>query len=227
VRKPRISVAAAIIVALLLTPMAARAQSASADQAATAPDFDAAVYVAWFRGNRGGIGGDTFRDWYTTHLWSAGIGHYWTEHLKTEAGFAVSGRGNLVSFEDLHDEPSLSRSVYRNHSYRMRTLSVVQIYQFRHNEWVHPFLGAGLDLDWERRTVDGSVQVIDSRGDQPILLSEPLPQETHNQFVVRGVAIAGFKAYVSRNAFLRTDLRASVTDGLDQVAWRFGFGWDF
>ena len=122
----------------------------------------------------------------------------------------------------------MSRAVYRNHSYRMHTLSLVQTYQFRHNEWVHPFIGAGLDLDWERRTVDGSVQVIDSRGDQPIFFERAAATRNAPPLHrARVSAIAGFKAYVARNAFLRTDLRASVTDGLDQVAWRFGFGWDF
>jgi hypothetical protein len=227
VRNCWLTLAPAVVITFLFFPTGARAQSAPAEQAATAADFDAAVYVAWFRGNRGEIGGDTFRDWYTTPLWSAGVGHYWTEHIKTEVDFAVTGRGNLVSFEDLHGEPFVSRAEYRDHSYRIHTLSLIQTYQFQHNAWVHPFVGAGLDLDWERRTVDGSVQVIDSRGDQTTYSSEPLPQEAHSRFIARAVAMAGFKAYVTRNAFLRTDLRASVTDGLDQVAWRFGFGWDF
>jgi Outer membrane protein beta-barrel domain len=227
VRNSWITMAVPVIVAILLTSATARAQSAPTEPAARPAQFDATGYVAWFRGNRGGVGGDTFRDWYTTALWSAGAGHYWTEHLKTEAEFGVTGRGNLVSFEDLHDEPSVSRSIYRNHSYRLHTLSLVQTYQFRRNVWIHPFAGAGLDLDWERRTVDGSVQVIDSRGETATFYSEPLPPETHRRFFARAMAVAGFKAYLSRNAFLRTDLRASVTDGLDQVAWRFGFGWDF
>jgi hypothetical protein len=227
VRYSLMTVVAQFIALVLLTSAAAHAQSVSAEPAAVPAGFDAAVHVAWFRGNRGDVGGETFRDWYTTILWSAGTGLYWTEHLKTEAEFGVTGRGNLVSFEDLHDDPNVSRGVYRNHSYRLHTLSLAQTYQFRHNEWVHPFIGAGLDLDWERRTVDGSIQVIDTRGDQPIYFNEPLPPETHRRVFARAMAIAGFKAYVARNAFLRTDLRASVTDGLDQVAWRFGFGWDF
>jgi hypothetical protein len=227
VRNPWVAVAVSAIATSLFTPVAAHAQSVPAEPTATAAAFDAAVYVAWFRGNRGDVGGTTFRDWYTTHLWSAGAGHYWTEHLKTEAEFGVTGRGNLVSYEDLHGEPNVSRAVYRNYSYRIHTLSLAQTYQFRHNEWVHPFIGAGLDLDWERRAVDGSVQVIDSRGDLPIYFDEPLPRETHRRVFARAMAIVGFKAYVARNAFLRTDLRASVTDGLDQVAWRFGLGCDF
>jgi hypothetical protein len=217
----------ALIVTALLTPTAAWAQAAAPESSATAPQFDATGYVAWFRGNRGDIGGDTFRDWYTAGLLGAGIGRYWTEHLKTEAEVAVTGRGNLVSFEDLHGEPSVSRYVYRNHTYQVHTLSLVQSYQFRQNAWVHPFVGVGIDVDWERRTVEGSVQVTDSRGEQPRFSSEPLPRDVDTRVVGRAVAIAGFKAYVARYAFFRTDVRASLANGLDHVAWRFGFGWDF
>jgi hypothetical protein len=227
VRNYRRMVVAAVIVSILLTPTAARAQAAIAEPNTAADDFDAAVYVAWFGGKRGNIGGDTFRDWYSTLLGSAGVGHYWTEHLKTEAELAVTGRGNLVSFEDQHREPFVTRYVYRDHTYQLVTLSLVQSYQFRQNAWVHPFVGAGLDIDWERRAVEGSVQVTDSSGSEPVFSSEPLPRETHTGVIARAVAVTGFKAYVARNAFFRMDLRASVTDGLDQVAWRFGFGWDF
>jgi len=220
-------VTAAVVVAILLIPSATRAQAEATESSASAAVFDATGYVAWVRGNRGGIGGDTFRDWYTTGLLGAGIGHYWTEHFKTEAEFTSTGRGTLVSFEDLDGPLLFSRAVYRNHSYQVRTLSLVQSYQFRHNAWVHPFIGAGLDLDWEQRTIDGSVQTIDSREDQVIVTNDPLPREEQTHMIARAIAIAGFKAYVARRAYLRTDVRASVTDGLDQVAWRFGFGWDF
>jgi hypothetical protein len=219
--------AAAVIVTALLVPGLARAQETAQSQSASLRNFDATGYVAWFRGNRGGIGGDTFRDWYTAGLWGAGVGRYWTEHLKTEAELTGTSRGTLVSFENVQTEPSFSRAIYRSHSYRLRTLSLVQSYQFRHNAWVHPFLGGGLDIDWERQTTDGSVQTVDSRDDQVIVTSDPLLHEAKTRVIARAVVIAGFKAYVARHAFLRTDLRASVTDGLDQVAWRFGFGWDF
>jgi hypothetical protein len=220
------SMAVALVATASLTPVVASGQTTPTTSGA-ATNFDATGYLAWLRGNRGGIGGDTFRDWFTTGLWGAGIGHYWTEHLKTEAEVTSTGRGTLVSFEQVPGAQPFSRGIYRNHAYRLHTLSLVQSYQFRHNEWVHPFAGAGLDIDWERRTTDGSVQSIDSVGDGVIVTSDPLPREERTEVIARAVAIVGCKAYLARHAFLRTDVRASIHDGVDYVAWRFGLGWDF
>ena len=217
------------IVAILSFPGVAVAQANSSAPVAAAREaaFDAAGYVAWLRANRGGIGGDTFRDWFTTPRFSLGIGRYWTEHLKTEAELAITGQGNLVSFEELESEPRVSRYLYRDHTYEVRTLSLLQAWQFGHNAWVHPFVGGGVDIDWERRTTEGTVQVSDSRTDPARYTVEPLLRETRTEVIARPIAIAGFKAYVARTAFFKTDVRASFRAGIDNVVWRFGFGCDF
>jgi hypothetical protein len=217
-----------LLVPIISFPGVAIAQATSSAPVAAAREapFDAAGYVAWFRANRGGIGGQTFRDWFTTPRLSLGIGRYWTEHLKTEAEFAITGHGNLVSFEELESEPRVSRYLYRDHTYQIRTLSLVQAWQFRHNAWVHPFLGAGIDVDWERRTVETSLQVSDNRS-EPAFTAEALPRETRTEVIPRAVAVAGLKAYLTRSAFFRTDVRASFRESVDQVAWRFGIGLDF
>ena len=219
----------ALIVSTLLIPSAAFSQSTTPapDAAMKDPAFDAAGYIAWFRANRGGIGGQTFRDWFSTARLSLSIGRYWTEHLKTEAELAITGHGNLVSFEELESEPSVSRSLYRDHTYEVRSLSLLQAWQFGHNAWVHPFVGGGVDIDWERRTTKGSVQVIDSRTDPARFTAETLPRERHTEVIARPMAIAGLKAYLARNAFFRTDIRASFREGIDNVVWRLGFGCDF
>jgi hypothetical protein len=216
------------IVPILSFPAAALAQASAPApvKAAEEARFDAAGYVGWFRANRGGIGGQTFRDWFSTPRLSLGIGHYWTEHLKTEAELAITGQGRLVSFEELESEPDVSRYLYRDHTYRVSTLSLVQAWQFRRNAWVHPFLGAGIDIDWERRTVETSLQVSDNRT-EPVFTVVTLPRETRTEVVPRAVAVAGLKAYLTRNAFFRTDVRASFRESVDQVAWRFGIGLDF
>ena len=216
------------IVPILSFPAAALAQASAPAPVAAAEEarFDAAGCVAWFRANRGGIGGQTFRDWFSTPRLSLGIGHYWTEHLKTEAELAITGQGRLVSFEELESEPDVSRYLYRDHTYSVSTLSLVQAWQFRRNAWVHPFLGAGIDIDWERRTVETSLQVSDNRT-EPVFTVVTLPRETRTEVVPRAVAVAGLKAYLTRNAFFRTDVRASFRESVDQVAWRFGIGLDF
>jgi hypothetical protein len=217
-----------LIVPILSLPSVGLGQATASASVAEASDdrFDAAGYAAWVRANRGGIGGDTFRDWFTTPRFSLGIGRYWTEHLKTEAELAITGQGNLVSFEELESEPGVSRYLYRDHTYRIRTLSLVQAWQFGHNAWVHPFLGAGIDVDWERRTVETNLQVSDNRTD-PVFTVEAVSRETRTEVIPRAVAVAGLKAYLTRNAFFRTDVRASFSESVDQVAWRFGVGWDF
>ena len=82
-----------LIVPILSFPAMALAQASASAPVAAAGEarFDAAGYVAWFRANRGGIGGQTFRDWFSTPRLSLGIGRYWTEHLKTEAELAITG----------------------------------------------------------------------------------------------------------------------------------------
>jgi hypothetical protein len=40
-------------------------------------------------------------------------------------------------------------------------------------------------------------------------------------------AAAGFKAYVARRGFFRSDLRVAFTDRVEDVTVRFGFGVDF
>ena len=228
-RTCRLRVVSPFIISILLIPRAALAQTITPPPDATASEthFDAAGYVAWFRGNRSDIGGQTFRDWFSTPRLSLSVGRYWTEHLKTEVELAITGHGNLVSFEELDGEPLVSRYLYRNHTYEVRTLSLVQAWQFRHNAWIHPFVGAGIDIDSERLTTEGSLQVNDSRSDPPQLTEEALPRDTHTDVIARAVAIAGLKAYVARKAFFRTDTRASFAEGIDNVAWRLGFGWDF
>ena len=215
------------IVAISFPGLAVAQATSSAPVAKASEDrFDAAGYIAWLRANRGGIGGQTFRDWFATPRLSLGIGRYWTQHLKTEAELAITGQGNLVSFEELESEPAVSRYLYRDHTYRIRTLSLVQAWQFRRNAWIHPFLGAGIDVDWERRTVETSLQVSDNRA-EPAFTVVALPRETRTEVIPRAVAVAGLKAYLTRSAFFRTDVRASFRESVDQVAWRFGIGWDF
>ena len=217
-----------LVVPILPVPAVALAQASVAAPFAAASEarFDAAGYVAWFHANRGGIGGQTFRDWFSAPRISLCVGRYWTEHLKTEAELAITGHGNLVSFEELESEPGISRYLYRDHTYQVRTLSLVQAWQFGRNAWVHPFLGAGIDVDWEHRTVETSLQVSDNRA-EPTLTVEALPRETRTEVIARAVAVAGLKAYLTRNAFFRTDVRASFRESVDQVTWRFGIGLDF
>jgi opacity protein-like surface antigen len=205
------------------------AQSPPGGAPAAFKRFDATGYLAWYRGQRDhtdfGVSRD---DWYSAPLGAVSVGRYWTEHLKTEIEVSATGRGRTASGEFERLGPDLSRSILREHLYTVRTVSLVASYQFLHNAWVHPFAGAGLDLDWERRRTTSQVQIFSTSVSPPPGAGvEPPVTEDVTELVPRVALVAGFKAYMSRHAFFRTDVRASVARGVDQVSWRFGLGLDF
>ncbi len=191
--------------------------------------FDVAGYVAWFRGNRGDTGVGVHPDWYSAPLGAVSAGRYWTEHHKTEVEFGSTGRGRLTSSQYEQIGPGAAQSTFREHLFTVRTLSLVQSYQFRHNAWVHPFAGAGVDFDWEHRRVVSRTQVFRTGGGSgPPGTAPGEPRtETRTELLPRAALLVGLKAYLARRAFFRTDVRASIGKGVDHVSWRFGLGLDF
>jgi hypothetical protein len=220
--------AVVVVLVALVEPAQATAQAGSGDAAPAIKRFDATAYLAWFGADRGGVGGDTYRDWFSTSLAGAAVGHYWTEHLKTEVEYSATGEDRLTSVQQELLDSRTTAYTYRNHYYRFRTITVLQSWQFLHNAWVHPFVGAGVDVIRESRRVEGRRQiVISSPIGQPGFGSETLP-ESHEASVVTHLVLAtGFKAYFARHGFFRTDLRGGIGSGLDEFTWRFGVGLDF
>lgn len=219
---------AMVLFATLLKPANAEAQGLAGEAPAPAKQFDATAYIAWFGANRGDIGGDTYRDWFSTALAGGAIGHYWTEHLKTEVEYSATGEDRLTSSEQENLENRATRYTYREHYYRFRTITVLQSWQFLHNAWVHPFVGAGVDVSRESRRVEGRRQIIGNTPSSPPGFStEQLPDSHSSRTVSHLVLATGFKAYFARHGFFRTDVRAAVGNGLDELTWRFGAGLDF
>jgi hypothetical protein len=114
-------------------------------------------------------------------------------------------------------------------SFSTRRLGLVQQYQFRRNEWVHPFLGAGVDVVWERLGAeDDPVYAFDQVTRQSRLTRNAVNYPVRTAVAGRGVLTGGIKAYMSRKAFALTDLRVSIGRGRTEDAeWRFGLGVDF
>jgi hypothetical protein len=220
--------AIALCVATFIDPIGAAAQSGAGDATAPLKRFDATAYLAWFGADRGGIGGETYRDWFSTSLAGVAIGHYWTEHLKTEVEYSTTGEDNLISSEQERVDARTTRYIYREHYYSFRTFSVLQSWQFLHNAWVHPFVGAGVDVSRESRRVEAYRQTFNSSpAGPPGNVNEELPEVQSTSIVPHLVLATGFKAYFARHGFFRTDLRAGIGNGLDEFTWRFGAGFDF
>jgi hypothetical protein len=170
----------------------------------------------------------SYDDWYNRSLHGgAGVGWYWTDHLRTELEFAGTTEADIYGAEPVvvGGQPT-----YLNFRQRLSTQKVGlgQYYQFFRNAWFHPHVAAGVDLTWERV----------ERTDEPVFFFDPVARQGRSgrerqehppatSLVVRPVVSTGFKAYMTQRAFFRSDLRVGVRDGIDEVLLRFGFGVDF
>ena len=216
------------LAALLGVASGAAAQPPAGPEGSPSRRFDATAYAAWFAANRGDLGGDTYRDWFSTPLGGAALGHYWTPHVKTEVELATTGEDRLTSGEYQSLGGGRSQSTFREHYYRSRTLDLLQSWQFLDNAWVHPFVGGGLHVVRESRRVEGRRQTY---GGSPVgtpgITTEPLPTSSETVWGARVLVMTGFKAYFARHGFFRTDVRVALGSDVTDVMWRFGVGADF
>lgn len=217
------STCAGVAVVLWLTPGSLIAQAPPSSPVAL-PRADASATVGWFNATverpdeRFADGDSWFHDAASLGLHA---GYYWTENLKLEASAAWAGTGRAWSGAQLLDPAG--RPFYRSteHTLTTRTLSAALIYQFGHNLSVHPFVGAGVDLDFlrdHRRSL--------SYGD-PVALYPPPSEERVSATKARLLALAGVKAYLSERLFVRADVQAAAAGTARKVVPRIGLGFDF
>lgn len=213
---------------LAVAPGAAAEQPAAPQRARA----DVAGTIGWLSGNKSDLSGRWSNDWYNRGLFGgATAGWYWTEHHKTEIEFGASSAASFWTAQEFSSSsgfPAYGSSYY---TFSTRRVAVGQQYQFLHNAWVHPHVGAGLDLTWERVTErDDPVFAsgpYDPVNNQPRVIRNARVVPPHIDLRARPFAEAGFKAYVSPRAFFRGDLRVIGLRRVDEVILRCGFGIDF
>lgn len=158
---------------------------------------------------------------------SAGAGWYWSDHLKTEIEADASSKASFYRFEYVQ---ASGRPVYRSSWVEVQgtSVGVVQQYQFLRNTWVHPFVGAGVDLRRERRVEQLEPAVLyDGVTQQPRVVDPGRRIDGPARWQARGVAQAGVKTYLSERAFGRFDVKVAWRGGVDEVVFRAGIGVDF
>lgn len=170
---------------------------------------------------------DHYNDWLNDIFYGgAGAGWYWTENLKTQVDVGAGTRGRQYRTRQFvaNGSPAYESSQL---VVRQWAVTIGQQYQFFHNQWFHPHVGAGVELARESTTENYlPVIVFDNaaRTSREIL---PARTEGAHEFIARGVGEAGFKAYMTRRAFFTGDVRLMFRNGIDQVLFRAGFGFDF
>jgi hypothetical protein len=186
---------------------------------------DVTGLIAWLNANKSGL--SEYNDWYNRSAYG-GVsgGWYWTDHHKTEVDVGASSPAELYAATPI-DLNGARTYIYSEYRFSTRRIAISQRYQFMRNVWVHPHVGMGLDVTWERT----------ERTDEPVFTSDPVTHltkiarpeftaEPETDVRYRPFAEIGLKAYMSRAVFFRTDMRLVFHGGLDELLLRFGVGVD-
>ncbi len=208
--------AAIAAVVLLAVAPAALAQGT----AAPVSRADASGSFGWLNADKGEIDPNHGRDdWYNQSAYGGvSFGWYWTDHLKTEIDGGVSSPADLMVYIPTVIDGRQS-TLYSTYTFSTSRVAIGQQYQFYRNVWFHPFVGAGLDVTWER-----------TRRRDEVYSAQPVRTETfpgRTELLVRPFATVGFKAYFTPRAFFRTDMKLAFDKGVDEALLRFGLGVDF
>ena len=167
-------------------------------------------------------------DWSNAAHGGIVLGRYLTRHLKLELEALTTGRGSVhgataISFPGVPYPYWLYTEVQTS----VHSVSGVTVWQFRDNEWVHPFVLGGVSVDWDDSTIVVPQQFYygDPRGP-----SAPISEGTREHAIdqhLRGVLGAGAKLYFTERAFVRTDGRLTWCPDRQHVTLRAGIGIDF
>jgi hypothetical protein len=188
---------------------------------------DVSGTVNWVSINKGNA--RSYNDWHSQFGVSGGAGWYWTDHHKTQVDFAATTAATVYSSQPYFVAPQQQTFVTTVRTYESQRVSLIQLYQFRRNEWVHPFLGAGLDIVREESSGrDDPGFWYDPLLRQSRLARDPVQYGDQSKVAARAVLTTGVKAYFSRKVFALTDVRVNVSSRrAEDMQWRVGLGADF
>jgi len=210
---------------LLASPASALAQSGAAPRPLLKGDVSGTV--AWVVTDRSDI--TDYNNWRSQAGFGLGAGWYWTDHHVTRVEGGGTTRETLYYPVPFIVGGNQTAYITTRRQLSTHRLGVVQLYQFRRNEWVHPFIGAGVDAVWERTATDEDpVYAFDPVTRQQRVTRPAVSYGERTTVAARGVLTGGVKAYVARKAFTVADLRVSLgRGGVADMQWRFGLGFDF
>ena len=213
------------MVMVLAVPAALLAQDATSPPQLVRGDVFGTV--GWTNANRSEF--TAYNRWRSQASFSLAGGWYWTDHHATRIEFAATTRKQVYNSEPYVFPGNPAIYVPTRRHFATRRFGVVQHYQFRRNEWVHPFVGAGVDAVWDRVSSEQDpVYAYDPVTRQSRLTRGPVNLGERTTVSARGVLTAGVKAYLARKAFVLTDLRVGIgRRRVEDAQWRFGIGADF
>jgi len=190
------------------------------------PRWDASGSLGMLSISTGDTGGSPWRTWEQKLEYRADVGRYWTTHLRTELSVGSSNR-----WDEYEVTPFPAAGVaapvyaYTDVERRLTTVAPAVTWQFRENSFMHPYVSGGVTLgilhEHRVRTPD-AYRFGGQSGAIP-----PLDERT-TTLLARPFLAGGFKSYVSRSTFVRTETRvAAGPTGVRQLSMVAGIGFDF
>jgi hypothetical protein len=213
---------------LTLSAGAVGAQSAPASTRSLVP----ATFPRWDAGGSIGLltlttteSRRSWSDWDGSAEYRFDIGHYWTTHLKTDVAVTTSHTWSDWRSELLSIPGVPSAYAYTQIDRRLFGVAPAVTWQFRDNSFMHPYVSGGVKLSFleEHSYRDAATQ-----RSGPISYQVPGLDERRTIVLARPFVAGGFKSYINRSVFVRTEGRvAFAQDGVRQVSALVGAGFDF
>ena len=170
--------------------------------------------------------------WFHSPHAAVTVGRYLGRHAKIEFEGSTTGGGTMFR-EHLTTVPGYAfpYPIGSQVTTAVHAVAAALTWQFLDNQWVHPFVQAGVSGDIERVTVrtweqDFIGQPSRSLPPERIRVSEDALVKTTNSHV-RALVGGGAKVYVTPRAFVRTDARWTFDRERHNLAVRIGVGTDF
>lgn len=195
--------------------------------------WDVAATAGLFAGYRPRADGITgFQElWFQNVQGGITLGRYLTPHVKLEvdATTTTSGtqfRERLITLPGAPYPFPIASEITTS----VTSLGAALTWQFRDNEWVHPFVQAGLVSDFDRVTVRTWEQFTygtpEVGGPPRRAIAERIDGPTTTR-AVRALVGGGAKFYLTPEAFVRADGRWWFDRDRQNVVARLGVGIDF
>ena len=221
VNVPTAFVLTGMLVAALAVPVVAQDNPRSL-KPATFPRWDVGFSVGLLNLTNTEIASN-WATWHQKAEYRADAGYYWTTHVKTEV--AVSTSNQWEDYETFI-VPGFPRGYgYDDITRQFISVSPAVTWQFRENQFMHPYVSGGVRIGLLQERLLRQGQTL--RSGSLSYVVEPL-DERRTEIMARPFVAAGFKSYVSRRVFARTEGRlAFAQDGIRQVSAVAGIGVDF
>ena len=174
--------------------------------------------------------GTTWTNWEAKAEYRADVGRYWTPHLKTDVAISASNRWD--DYESVpFPVPGITGRTYAyiNSERQLFAIAPAVTWQFRENALMHPYVSGGIKVGMlqEHRFREDGTYLFGSGAGAASYTVTPL-EEQRTTVTARPFVAGGFKSYLSRSVFVRTEGRlAFASDGVRQVSVGIGMGVDF